>query len=100
MSKLSSHDIGNIIFAAVFVLMVALILSCGVGEVINEIHAIDEGVIIDKRIALPMANNGTFRTTTYYFTIEGEKRGKTVRYIFEVPKDEYGSYRIGDWYKR
>lgn len=92
-------DIEQFISVAVIATAITALLVLIVSGGINEIHAISEGRIVDKYIGSVM-NQKVFCPKTYYFTIEGEKRGKTVRYIFEVPKDEYGAYRIGDWYKR
>lgn len=34
------------------------------------------------------------------FVIQGTKDGETVNYRFEVTEEEYGRYKIGDYYER
>lgn len=92
-------DIEQFISVAVIATTITALLMLIIGGGINEIHAIGEGRIVDKYIGSVM-NQKVFCPKTYYFTIEGEKRGKTVRYTFEVTEGEYEIYRIGDWYER
>lgn len=41
-----------------------------------------------------------FDIDKYWFVIENEKDGETVKYGFEVTKEEYEKYKIGDFYER
>lgn len=92
-------DIEQFISVAVIATAITALLVLIVSGGINEIHAISEGRIVDKYIGSVM-NQKVFCPKTYYFTIEGEKHGKTVRYTFEVTEGEYETHRIGDWYER
>ena len=92
-------DIERFISVAVIAIVIAIFLVYIVSAGVNGINSIGEGVIVDKRIDSIM-NQKIFCPRTYYFTIEGEKRGKTVRYTFEVTEGEYETHRIGDWYER
>lgn len=92
-------DIKQFISVAVIATAITALLVLIVSGGINEIHAISEGRIVDKYIGSVM-NQKVFCPKTYYFTIEGEKHGKTVRYTFEVTEGEYETHRIGDWYER
>lgn len=93
-----------IIFAVIIVAVIGLVVAgCA-----NEANRIDNGVIVNKR----MDAGGTYYSSdknggrlhsypaTYYFTIQGEKDGKTVDYTFEVTAEEYEAYKIGDEYRR
>ena len=99
MNRPSKYDIAQVISEVIVVLMITAFIVLIVSGGINEIHAISEGRIVDKYISSVM-NQKVFCPKTYYFTIEGEKRGKTVRYTFEVTENEYETYKIGDWYER
>lgn len=93
-----------IIVIVVFSILGTLIFSA----VTNNRNKIDEGTIVDKKYTEAYThyssdkNGGHFYKTpaSYSFTIEGEKDGETVRYTFDVTKEEYDRYKIGDYYKR
>lgn len=91
--------IGQFISVAVIATTITVFLVLIVSGGINEIHAISEGRIVNKYIGSAV-DQRVFRLKAYCFTIEGEKRGKTVRYTFEVTENEYEAYKIGDWYER
>lgn len=99
MNRLLKHDIERAISGAVIAAVFTAFLVYIVGTGINSINSISEGKIVDKHIGL-ITDQKVFCPKTYHFTIEGEKRGKTVRYTFEVTENEYTTYRIGDWYER
>ena len=71
-------------------------------------ECIDAGVIVNRYIDSGYSYASTSKSgghyanypTEYYFVIEGEKDGVTVRYKFEVTAEEYEKYRIGDYYER
>ena len=99
MNRLLKHDIEQVISAVVVIVVITVFIVFVVGAVINDINSIGEGVLVGKYID-SITNQNVFRVKAYYFTIEGEKHGKTVRYTFEVTEGEYEAYKIGDWYKR
>lgn len=99
MNRPSKYDIAQVISEVIMVLVITAFIVFVVGAVINDINSIGEGVIVGKYID-SITNQNVFRAKAYYFTIEGEKRGKTVRYTFEVTEGEYEAYKVGDWYKR
>ena len=99
MNRRSKYDIEQVISTVIVVIVIAIFLAYIVGAGVNGINSIGEGVIVDKRIS-SITNQKIFCPKTYYFTIEGEKHGKTVRYTFEVTEGEYETHRIGDWYER
>ena len=99
MNRLSKYGVEQVISAVIVIAVIAIFLVYVVGAGVNSVNSIGEGVIVDKRIS-SITNQKIFCPKTYYFTIEGEKRGKTVRYTFEVTEGEYETHRIGDWYER
>ena len=99
MNRPLKYDIAQIISSVIMIVVIMAFIVFVVGAVINDINSISEGVIVGKYID-SITNQKAFRAKSYYFTIEGEKRGKTVRYTFEVTEGEYETYKIGDWYER
>lgn len=99
MNRLLKHDIEQVISAVVVIVVITIFIVFVVGVVINGTNSISEGVLVGKYID-SITNQKAFRAKSYYFTIEGEKRSKTVRYTFEVTENEYETYKIGDWYER
>lgn len=99
MNRQLKHDIGQVISVVVMIVVITIFIVFIVGLVINDINSISEGVLVGKYID-SITNQKAFRAKSYYFTIEGEKHGKTVRYTFEVTEGEYTAYKIGDWYER
>jgi hypothetical protein len=92
----------------VFALVIGLIAGAVVITIANEANAIDAGIIIDKRCESGSTQfsankyGGSYyrHPASYYFTIRGEKNGKTVEYSFEVTAKEYDAYKIGEVYHR
>lgn len=91
-----------------FALAVGLIAAAVVSTIANEANAIDAGIIVDKWYNAGSThfsankNGGSYYShpASYYFTIRGEKNGKTVEYSFEVTAEEYDAYKIGEAYRR
>lgn len=77
-----------------FVLL-TLVLVNFVGSAINYINEIDSGIITDKYISV-----WWHKGDVCYFTIEGEKHGRTVQHTFAVTEHEYDRYGIGDFYDK
>ncbi len=94
---------------SIIVLLIAVFI---VADLYNEGNRITSGIIVDKEYNTAYgyssgnANSSTFRYDQYYrpaeyrFCIEGEKDGKLVKYWFDVPKEEYAQYQVGDFYTR
>lgn len=75
-------------------------------------NAISEGTIVDKdyqsaysyityihsgETMIPQTN---YSPESYTFKIKGNKNGEIVEYRFEVTKEEYNQYKVGDCYKK
>ena len=65
-----------------------------IGGISNEMNEISAGIIIDRYVDTGIG------ATAYYLIIEGPLNEKTVNYRFEVSEEEYGRYKIGDYYER
>lgn len=96
--RYNRHSFSDIVVSAIFFIAIAVFIIFVVSTVVNETHRIDEGLIVDRYIVRDMVNK--IPHSSYVFVIEGEKNGKTVRYMCYVSAREYDTYRIGDWYKR
>ena len=96
----SEFHITESITVLIIFAMIILIGAVIAGMVINEANRLSEGIIVDKQFSPARFIDGSYYSSTYRFTIAGEKGGKSVRYSFSVTKDEYDRYKIGDWYKR
>lgn len=96
------------VYAVITIVVVAILGTLIFSAVSNHRNKIDEGIIVDKQYTAEYShystdrNGGHFYRTpaSYSFTIEGEKDGEIVRYTFDVTKEEYDRYKIGDYYKR
>lgn len=75
----------------------------------NETNRISEGTIIDKQISegytsgsYDKGSGGSYHEypTEYYFQLEGEKNGETVRYWANVSAEDYNTFRVGDYYRK
>lgn len=85
------EDIIMNILIGIVIFVVAIGLIGGISNEMNEISA---GIIIDRYVDTGIGG------TAHYLTIEGPLNGKTVNYCFEVTEEEYGRYKIGDYYER
>ena len=98
----------NVFTAFIFVVVIGSFVVGIVSVVFNESNEISNGVIVDKWM-----NEGGTRYSSdkhgghmysyppsYYFTISGDKDGKTVEYSFSVSESDYNAYKIGDEYSR
>lgn len=96
------------VYAIIIIAIVGILGTLIFSAVSNHRNKIDEGIIVDKQYTAEYThyssdkNGGHFYKVpdSYSFTIEGKKDGETVKYTFEVTKEEYNRYKIGDYYKR
>ena len=89
------HNNSDWISYIFFFAVIALIVITIIGSIVNFGNKIDCGTIINKKIV-----SLEHYDTRYYFTIKGDKNGRTVKYIFAVTEQEYDRYNIGDYYNR
>lgn len=98
-----------IVYVVIIILIVAIaaamVVSC-INNASNEIYA---GIIVDKYTSggntyYTRGHNNTIHfhksSKAWNFVIQGTKDGETVNYRFEVTEEEYGRYKIGDYYER
>lgn len=107
--RIDVEFIFNLIVCVVIIAFLVLIIGGAISSNIeNANNRIDAGVIVNRYIDSGYSYASTSKSgghyanypTEYYFVIEGEKDGVTVRYKFEVTAEEYEKYRIGDYYER
>lgn len=103
-----SEVVHTIMILLIFVLVFLVIGFSIYQAVTNERNRIAEGVILDKQIyegythANHTKENGSFTSvpTTYYFLIQGQKKGETVEYWTNVTATEYDSFKVGEYYRK
>lgn len=94
------------------IVLVGILVLFGIGiysVVNNEMNRITEGTIIDKQISegytsadYHKESGGSYHEypTEYFFQLEGEKNGETVRYWANVSAEDYNTFRVGDYYRK
>ena len=103
-----SDHAATIMTVVVMLIIGGLLVGLLAAGVANERNEIAAGTIVDKQLYtggthFSSEKNGSHMntySTTYHFTIRGEKDGETVDYTFEVTEADYTAYKIGDWYER
>lgn len=94
----------------IVVLLAVSVIAGGIYFAItNELNRITEGTIIDKQISegytsanFSKENGGSYHSypTEYFFLIEGEKNGETVKYWTNVTAEEYDNFKVGEYYRK
>lgn len=98
-----------IVICVIAVILVIAVINFGIK---NAKNAISEGTIVDKdyqsayfyttyinsgETMIPQTN---YSPESYTFKIKGNKNGEIVECQFEVTKEEYNQYKVGDYYKK
>lgn len=77
---------------------VVILLTIGIGAIIQCRNKINSGVIVDKEYSSGFYSADYWVPPSHSLTIRGEKNGKVVEYTFEVDEATYNKYNIGQSY--
>ena len=88
----------NILIVSVIIIVLVVILVTSLSNYRNKIT---EGTVVDKSFhpAYTDTEHG-YHGPRCSLTISGEKNGRYVEYMFDVPESEYVLYNIGDHYPK
>ena len=77
---------------------IVILLTIGIGAIIQSRNKINSGVIVDKEYSSGFYSADYWVPSSYRLTRRGAKNGEMVEYTFEVDKATYNKYNIGESY--
>ena len=77
---------------------IVILLTIGIGAIIQSRNKINSGVIVDKEYSSGFYSADYWVPPSHRLTIRGAKNGEMVEYTFEVDEATYNKYNIGESY--